>query len=193
LSIDGPGGGADVLCVATRSRTLLVLVLLLTAIVLGATAGPARSGAQRETVLRSLNHELVSAINTFRLAHGLPALHVSRHLNAAARQHSEEMGADGYFDHPSADGTAFWKRIQHYYPIAHYTYWTAGENLLYQAPTVDATSALQMWIASPEHLKNLKDKSWTDLGVSAVHVIAAGGVYGGSDVTIITTDFGARH
>ena len=53
------------------------------------------------------------------------------------------MGADGYFDHPSADGTAFWKRIQHYYSATDYSYWTVGENLLYASPTISAADALK--------------------------------------------------
>ena len=177
----------------TRSKAFLVLAVLLVAVVLGATASAARSDAKKETQLRSLNHQLAVAINEFRTAHNLPRLKVSVHLNASARQHSEEMGADGYFDHPSADGTAFWKRIQKYYPMTHYHYWTVGENLLFSTPSIDAAAALQLWIESPEHLANLENKNWRDLGVSAVHVIDAGGVYGGSTVTIITTDFGARH
>jgi hypothetical protein len=34
---------------------------------------------------------------------------------------------------------------------------------------------------------------WREIGVSAVHVSGAHGVYGGQDVTIVTTDFGVRH
>jgi uncharacterized protein YkwD len=49
-----------------------------------------------------------------------------------------------------------------------------------------------MWLASPEHRANLRNKTWRDLGVSAVYVPDAGGVYGGNTVTIITTDFGVR-
>jgi uncharacterized protein YkwD len=103
------------------------------------------------------------------------------------------MGADGYFDHPSANGTPFWKRIQNYYSATNYSYWTVGENLLYASPSIGADAALKLWIGSPEHLRNLKDKNWRDLGVSAVRVKDAGGIYGGHTVTIITTDFGARH
>ncbi len=176
----------------SRSKALLVALVLLVAIVLGATASPARSGATKETQLKSLNHQIATAINKFRKEHGLRQLRVKPQLNASARQHSTEMGADGYFDHPSANGTAFWKRIEHYYPATGYRYWTVGENLLYASPSIGAADALAQWIASPEHLANLKNTNWRDLGVSAVHVLAAGGVYGGQDVTIITTDFGAR-
>jgi uncharacterized protein YkwD len=187
------GAAADVVHVS-RTKAFLVVAVLALAVVLGATASPARSGSQQETQLLSLNHQVAAAINEFRAAHGLSKLKISVHLNASARQHSMEMGADGYFDHNSANGTLWWKRIQHYYPQApNYRYWTVGENLLFSTPDIDAAAAMKLWIASPEHLANLMNRAWRNLGVSAVHVIDAGGVYGGQTVTIITTDFGARH
>jgi len=177
----------------TQSKRFLVAVVVLAALVAGTAAAPAQSGSRRETQLRALNRQVAAAINTFRVAHGLTPLTVSSELSDSAREHSLEMGADGYFQHKSADGTAFWKRIQQYYTSDGYSYWTVGENLLWSSPSVNVTDAMKMWIASPEHLANLKDKNWTDVGVSAVHVVHAGGVYGGNTVTIITTDFGARH
>jgi uncharacterized protein YkwD len=192
MVLDHPGAAADVGCMR-RSKALLVVAVLLAAIVLGATASAARSGAKRETQLLTLNRQVASAINIYRRAHGLVPLRVSADLNAAARQHSMEMGADGYFDHPSADGTQFWKRIQKYYSATNYTYWTVGENLLFASPSIGAAAALKQWLGSAEHRANLRNKNWRDLGVSAVHVVGAGGVYDGDDVTIITTDFGARH
>jgi uncharacterized protein YkwD len=192
LAIDVRGRAADHLCV-TRSKAFVVLLFLLVAVVLGVTASPARSGAQKETELPSLNRQIAAAINAYRLTHGLKPLKISVQLNASSRQHSDEMGADGYFDHPSADGTAFWKRIQKYYPSKNYSYWTVGENLLYATPSIGAVDALRNWLASPEHRANIRSKSWRDLGVSSVHVVDAGGVYEGETVTIITTDFGARH
>jgi uncharacterized protein YkwD len=102
------------------------------------------------------------------------------------------MGRDGYFAHTSANGTAFWRRIQHYYRTGRYSYWAVGENLLWAAPRVSAGRAMQMWIASPEHLRNLLTTQWRQIGISAVHVVGAPGVYHGRRVTIITTDFGVR-
>jgi uncharacterized protein YkwD len=165
---------------------------MLAAVAVGATAAPARPSAHNETQLSSLNRQVAAAINAFRRAHGLAQLRISSSLNGSSRQHSNEMGADGYFAHRSYNGRAFWERIQAYYSAANYSYWTVGENLLWKSPDVSAATALNMWIASPEHLRNLLDPHWTDLGVSSVHVDSAGGVYGGKPVTIITTDFGAR-
>ena len=159
----------------------------------GAMDPPGPVAARGAKQLLTLNHQVADAINTFRIAHGLTPLTISADLNASARQHSMEMGADGYFDHPSADGTAWWKRIQSYYGSDGYSYWTAGENLLWSSPNISAADAMRMWIQSPEHLRNLKDPNWSDLGVSSVHVLHARGVYGGYTVTIITADFGARH
>jgi uncharacterized protein YkwD len=177
----------------TQSRRFLVAVVVVAALVAATAVAPARSGSHRETQLHSLNHQVAAAINAFRVAHGLAPLKVSPDLNASARQHSLEMGADGYFAHNSADRTVFWKRIEKYYTHEGYSYWTVGENLLWSSGSVSSTDALNMWIASPEHLANLKSKNWTRVGVSAVRVVQAGGVYGGDTVTIITTDFGARH
>jgi uncharacterized protein YkwD len=192
FAIAGPGRSADVVHVI-RAKTLHVVAVVLAVVAVAGTASAARPSHSSARQLRSLNHDVAAAINNFRVSHGLTPFHLSPSLNASARQHSVEMGADGYFDHPSADGTVFWKRIQHYYSSNGYRYWTVGENLLWSSGSISASAALNMWIRSPEHLANLRNPNFRDLGVSAVSVPNAGGVYGGDTVTIITTDFGARH
>ncbi|HLX31904.1 MAG TPA: CAP domain-containing protein [Gaiellaceae bacterium] len=176
-----------------RRRALAAVAALVLVVSAGAAAETARATTRSETQLAALNHEVLAAINSFRVAHHLVPLRESPRLDASARQHSFEMGADGYFAHPSASGQAFWKRIEHYYGSSGYRYWSVGENLLWSSPDVDAATAMQMWIASPEHLRNLLTPGWRVLGVSAVHVLDAPGVYHGLPVTIITTDFGVRH
>ena len=47
-------------------------------------------------------------------------------------------------------------------------------------------------MASPGHRKNILTARWQEIGLSAVTVAGAPGVYGGRDVVIITTDFGVR-
>jgi uncharacterized protein YkwD len=102
------------------------------------------------------------------------------------------MGRLGYFGHASADGTAFWRRIRRYYPAARHPYWSVGENLLWAAPTVNAGRAMEMWIASPEHLHNLLAPQWRQIGISAVPVAHAPGIFHGLRVVIVSTDFGVR-
>jgi uncharacterized protein YkwD len=158
-----------------------------------AAALPASAARSRPAVaLTSLEQGVLTDINAFRAAHDLAPLRLSASLTAAARDHSQQMEADGYFAHNSVDGTAFWKRIQSFYPSSHFGYWSVGENLLWSSPDVDAQKALTMWENSPEHRKNMLDPNWREIGVSAVHAQRAPGVYQGLAVTIVTTDFGVR-
>jgi uncharacterized protein YkwD len=161
-------------------------------VVAGLLAASAFATARAERSVPTLNRQILSAVNRFRLAHGLVALHESAALDRSSRRHSFEMGSDGYFAHPSADGTSFWRRIRHYYKAGHYAYWSVGENLLWASPTVTAAGAMKLWIASPEHLRNLLTAQWRQIGISAVRVPDAPGVFHGLPVTIITTDFGVR-
>ena len=174
------------------SKALRLTVAAVVVIAAGALAGSAVATTRSESQLPTLDHQVLAAINAFRVEHHLVPLKESPNLARSARQHSLEMGTDGYFAHPSANGTAFWKRIQRYFASRRYGYWSVGENLLWSSPDVDVATAMKMWIASPEHLKNILTPSWRLLGVSAVHVLAAPGVYHGLPVTIITTDFGVR-
>jgi uncharacterized protein YkwD len=162
------------------------------ALVSAAVASPAQP-RRPAVALSSLEQGVLADINAFRAQHQLAPLRLSSALTTAAREHSQQMAAEGYFAHESGDGSAFWKRIQHFYTSSPWRYWSVGENLLWSSPDVDANGALKMWLASPEHRANLLTARWREIGVSAVHVAAAPGTFRGLDVTIVTTDFGVRH
>ena len=168
-----------------RTRLAFAPVVALAAALL---AGPAVAA----TRLSALESGLLAQINEVRRAHGLAPLALSSSLTAAARQHSSEMGRDGYFAHESFDHSAFWKRVQRYYAARGWHSWSVGENLLWSAPTVGPGQALTMWMNSPEHRANLLNPSWRQVGLGCVHFAAAPGAYGGRPVTILTADFGAR-
>jgi uncharacterized protein YkwD len=180
-------------CNVRVSRTIRLCLALLAIAAGGTLVGSATATSRSETSLRTLNRQVLAAVNTFRAAHGLGQLRESRALDRAARVHSLEMGKVGYFAHSSADGTAFWRRIRHYYGASSHSYWSVGENLLWSSPGVSSAGAMKMWIASPEHLRNLLTSRWREIGVSAVRVLDAPGIFGGRRVIIITTDFGDRH
>jgi uncharacterized protein YkwD len=171
----------------------IVVALALVAL-LGALVAPsAHSGkAGTRVALSSLESGVLSELNRIRAEHGLKPVTVSARLTAAATQHSTEMGAAGYFEHSSHDGTAFWKRIGRWYTSDGYGFWSVGENLLWSSPEVDPAGALQLWMNSPEHRANILTARWREIGISAVHVAAAPGTYKDLEVTIITTDFGVR-
>jgi uncharacterized protein YkwD len=171
--------------------------MLLAAAVLAVSvvaSAPARSTApsSKKVALSSLEVGVLGQINVLRRSRGLAPLRINASLTAAAREHSRSMAARGYFSHDSADGSEFWRRIEHYYGQAHEHTWSVGENLLWSSPDIAASAALKMWLDSPPHRENLLTSRWREIGISAVHVASAPGTYGGQPVTIITTDFGVR-
>jgi uncharacterized protein YkwD len=169
----------------------LVVAAVLVAVAFPAGASPAHTHVQAP--LTALQSGVFTQLNAIRRLHGLVPLKLNAALTQSAAQHTEEMGDDGYFQHPSVDGTAFWKRIAHWYGSTGYPYWSVGENLLWSSPDVDAVDAMHLWMNSPEHRANILDPRWREIGISALHFAAAPGTYRGLDVTIITTDFGVRH
>jgi uncharacterized protein YkwD len=146
-------------------------------------------GVRRE--LSALELGIVGKINAQRTARGLRPLRVSRGLTAAAGSHSRQMGQLGYFEHESAGGQAFWKRIARFYP-ARRGYWSVGENIFWESPDTTASSAVHEWMTSPPHRQNILAREWREIGVAAVHFDSAPGAFGGRPVTIVTADFGVR-
>ena len=154
----------------------------------GAPAAPVETRAHAD---RALATEILRELNAFRLRHGRAPLRSSRGLATAAASHSQAMARLGFFTHESHDGSPFWKRVHRSYPVAGFRGWIVGENLLW-ATTVTASRAVAAWARSPGHRANMLSRRWREIGISAVRASAAPGVYGGRDVTIVTTDFGVR-
>ena len=98
----------------------------------------------------------------------------------------------GYFEHDSANGTAFWRRIERFYPSRGFRSWTVGENLLWASDTYGAAFAVREWMNSPPHRANILSREWREIGIGAVAAESAPGEYHGRAVTIATADFGAR-
>ncbi|HEV8249089.1 MAG TPA: CAP domain-containing protein [Gaiellaceae bacterium] len=164
--------------------------VLLAALALAAPVGATGSTDSRS--LDALDDSIVAQINVVRRAHGLAPVRASARLHRSAEGHSRAMGTYGFFAHESRDGTAFWKRIRHDYPAAGYRVWSVGENLAFSTGTLDAAATVRMWMNSPPHRRVLLTPTWRDVGISALHVTAAPGDFGGDDVTLVTADFGIR-
>jgi uncharacterized protein YkwD len=185
--------GADAERVGRGVQFVVFAALVAAVAALAVPSIAASSPTRSDRALSSLESGVLRELNVTRAEHGLPPLRLNPRLTAAAGEHSREMGEDGYFEHTSHDGTAFWKRIDHWYSAGGYGFWSVGENLLWSSPEVDPTGALKLWMASPEHRANILTARWRDIGISAVHLAAAPGAYHDQPVTIITTDFGVRH
>jgi uncharacterized protein YkwD len=171
----------------TRSA---ILVLVLAVALVGAAPGStATQAAQRDA---SLERAVVNAVNAVRAAHGLRPLAVSRGLRAAAYGHTSALATSGLFQHESPDGTSFDRRIRKAYPTRGFHSWSAGENLVFGTAPFSAEDAVQAWLESPPHRRNLLSRAWREIGVGAVLAQNAGGEYGDEPVVIVTADFGVR-
>jgi uncharacterized protein YkwD len=172
---------------AVRGRHLALLAILAVSI-----AAPAAS-AKNKAVLDSFETGVFQKLNQTRAEHGLAPLKLSTRLTSASAVHTVDMASNGYFDHSSRDGTPFSKRVDQWYGSAGYSSWAVGENILWSSPGLTPARAIALWMASPEHRANILSPKWREVGIAAVHVNGAPGVYHGLPVTVITTDFGARH
>ncbi len=170
---------------------LLLCLLVGLAFPAGSSASAART--QGAASMAVLENDVLVQLNAIRAAEGLVPLRLSPGLDAAAAQHTREMVRIGYFEHDSADGTSFDDRIARYYPFtSRFHRWAVGENLVWESPDLDATEALRLWMASPPHRHNILDPAWREIGIAAVHVPSSATVFGGGQVTVVTTDFGVR-
>jgi uncharacterized protein YkwD len=172
----------------------VVKPLVVVGVVVALLAVPVATAGRRSTrqaSIQTLDAGVLVQLNAIRSSHRLVPLKLNATLSMAAGRHSAEMVADGYFAHNSQNGSPFWKRLTRYAAAAPHG-WSVGENLLWSSPEVDASAALRMWMASPEHRRNILDPTWREIGIAAVHAASAPGTYGGQPVTVITTDFGVR-
>jgi uncharacterized protein YkwD len=153
---------------------------------------PGALPTERISEVRDLPADLLAAVNTVRRSKGLRELRLNRALSQTALGHSVSMAKHGYFEHSDWDGAAFWQRIKSIYRPPKQGSWAVGENLAWASPDLTVTQAIDMWLKSPEHRKNLLNPTWKEIGFGSVHALSAPGVYAGLDVTILTADFGWR-
>ena len=136
--------------------------------------GDAASASNQARVERSL----LCLTNAVRARSGLNLLVADRRLNAAARDHSADMVARGYFSHTSPEGDSPSDRAQAAgYPAG------AGENIAASSAGT-AISVFSLWRASSGHNANLLGS------YSAIGLGAAPGFPGGGDGITATQMFG---
>jgi uncharacterized protein YkwD len=159
---------------AAATTTILALI--------APAKGVGRATADMITPVPLVEQSLIVKINGLRARHGLRRLQPSSALGGAARLHTRQMLAGGYFAHG-----AVWRRITAYYrnPSA------VGENMVWGTGQLSASRALTLWLASPSHRANLLSPMWRRIGIGAAYDRRAGGVYGNRPATVIVADFGA--
>lgn len=106
--------------------------------------------------------ETFSLTNVERLKHNLRPLSYLQACNDMAQEQSDDMSRHNYFSHtrPAADGRpgeSFMERARRFGLQR-----GVGENI---AMTRTAARALEMWMKSPGHRRNILNPSYTHLGV----------------------------
>ena len=182
-----------------KVRRKLVLLFLVAAVVAGTADArprddriPATASSTRITRVPELQARVLTAINDLRESKGLSALQLNGALSLAAAGHSRAMAQRGFFSHDCVNGSPFWTRIKPKYRPQPGNTWAVGENMVWASPDLSADQAIEMWLASPRHRKNLLSPAWREVGLGAVRALGAPGVYDGLDVTLLTADFGVR-
>jgi len=108
--------------------------------------------------------EVLDLVNDERAAQGLHPLSVDHNLATAARDHSEDMGLQGYFSHTSLDGRTVPDRIT----ATGYFYNTYGENIAGGQSTPE--DVIDAWMASSGHRANILNPNFCDIGVGYAYV-----------------------
>ncbi|MGZ8707531.1 MAG: CAP domain-containing protein [Gaiellaceae bacterium] len=172
---------------------MTTIVAALALLSIGASGASAvGTPARTITSANQLESQVLDQLNAVRRQHRLLPLRLSQPLGAAADAHSRAMGRFGFFQHESRDGSQFSDRVKRWYGPGGYRSWSVGENLLWASGRLTAGAAVRMWMNSPGHRRNILTPGWREVGLSAVAVSSAPGVFRGRDVVIITTDFGTR-
>ncbi len=99
--------------------------------------------------------------NAFRGLHYLPALKWNDKLAEAARSHSKDMEKRNFFSHTNPDGKDPGDRIT----AAGYEWMAYAENIFMASWGVDAVFAVDCWINSSGHRKNMLNTFCDELGV----------------------------
>jgi uncharacterized protein YkwD len=154
-----------------RVAGLVVLALL-------ALAAPARADAPADT-LRFLN--------AARATRGVPPLKPDKRLALAARAHSLDMVANGYFDHVSPDGEGLRARVAHTGWLRRRFPWQLAENLAWGTGSRALPEEIvKAWLGSPPHRRIMLDRALRVVGIGIVL-----GTPSGAAGATYTADFGA--
>jgi uncharacterized protein YkwD len=129
-------------------------------------------------------------VNQARGEHGLGALRPNADLQSSAQQHTDDMVNQDYFAHDASSGATPAARMQ----AAGYVDGRAGDHLgeNIASGTLDlATPAatVSAWVASPEHLAIILDRSVSDTGI-AIDPAAIPSLAQGLRGATYTEDFG---
>jgi uncharacterized protein YkwD len=184
-------------------RLLLAFVLAAcVVVVLPATSADAAKRKRAQTAcvntgvqpapgnLRVVRAAVLCLHNRERAAHGLPALRENAKLRQAAKGHSGDMVARGFFAHESSSGADMADRILGT-GYARGQGWSLGENIAWGTGSLATAAEIERaWMESPGHRDNILRREFREIGIGIAlgAPVDAGGLGGAT----YTADFGVR-
>mmetsp|Transcript_55078 Transcript_55078/g.159489 ORF Transcript_55078/g.159489 Transcript_55078/m.159489 type:complete len:792 (-) Transcript_55078:24-2399(-) len=105
--------------------------------------------------------DLLFFTNQERHRNGLEELRYNKELEKSAKRHAEDMAKNNYFSHDGLDGSDLKDRVAD----TNYKYTNIGENLFWRTPDNDPAYAVQGWMESAGHRKNILDPQFSEIGL----------------------------
>ena len=118
--------------------------------------------AQRDA---ALERAIVERINSVRADHGLRPLAISAELRTAAFAHAA-IATRGLFQHESADGSPFHQRVGPLLRPHGRLVVGRREPRLRQRAVRRLGRAVEAWLDSPPHRRNMLSPVWREIGVA---------------------------
>jgi uncharacterized protein YkwD len=141
------------------------------------------------TNLELVRSTLLCLHNKIRAEKGLPALKDNSKLRKAAAGHADDMVAESFFDHTSANGDTFVDRIIGAGYAKRNDAWTIGENLAWGTGDLSTPQAIMdAWMNSSGHKANILKKSYKEVGIAVRLGVPSDAGVGAT----VTADFGAK-
>jgi uncharacterized protein YkwD len=111
--------------------------------------------------------KIVEGINAARKKKGLSPLKVEARLARAAQQHSDAMAKEDFFDHRDKRGRGPADRVD----ATGYQWRGVAENIALNSGYADpAPQAVEGWLRSTGHYKNLMNPDYTETGVGVARI-----------------------
>ncbi|MGD8192607.1 CAP domain-containing protein [Brevibacillus ginsengisoli] len=124
---------------------------------------PPLSIKQQELVNAAQERQILDLTNVIRYRHKLSSVNWNDQAARVAKAHSDDMESHQFFDHVSTTtGLNPFQRLQK----AGLRYQMAGENIAAGYP--DAIEAVENWMNSLGHRKNILEKGYSELGVGVM-------------------------
>jgi uncharacterized protein YkwD len=150
-------------------------VVLVCVPAVGQAAGEASYSSSSES-------RVLVLLNDIRAEHGLSKLHSSAALRSAAREHSADMLARGYFEHDGPN-ESFDKRIRRHLKSS-----LVGENIAWGTGRYGSPEGIvSLWMHSPTHRHIILMPSLHRVGLG----VAVGSFKGATGAFMATADFAA--